>query len=68
MKYEVSFRAEVPSDLASAANWYDNQREGLGEEFLNEYRLALDGLVKLPLARAADSTGMWFRRLKRFSF
>jgi plasmid stabilization system protein ParE len=68
VKYAVSFRAEVPLDLASAADWYDNQRQGLGDEFLNEYRVALDGLVKSPLARVADPTGMRFRRMKRFPY
>ena len=68
MNYVVRFRAEVPLDLASAANWYDQQQPGLGEEFLNEYRRALDGLVESPLVHAADSTGMRFRRLRRFPY
>ena len=64
----LTFRPEVPADLASAASWYDHQRAGLGEEFLSEYRLALDALVKRPLLRPEDQSGMRFWLVKRFPY
>ncbi|HMO18574.1 MAG TPA: type II toxin-antitoxin system RelE/ParE family toxin [Oligoflexia bacterium] len=54
--------------MASGATWYDRQVPGLGDEFLGEYRLALDKVLELPLAQAADSSGMRFQRLKRFPY
>ena len=45
MTDRLTFRAEIPDDLASAANWYDRQHLGLGDEFLAEYRRTLDMLV-----------------------
>ena len=68
MQYKVSFRPEIPSELASAANWYDDQRAGLGEEFLCEYHLALDALLESPHLHAPDEMGIRFRRLKRFPY
>lgn len=32
----VRLREEADRDLASAAAWYEQQREGLGHEFLDE--------------------------------
>ena len=68
MIIRLTFRPEVPADLASAASWYHHQRAGLGEEFLSEYRLALDALVKRPLLRPEDQSGMRFWLVKRFPY
>ena len=68
MTLRLTFRPEIPTDLASAANWYDHQHLGLGDEFLSDYRRTLDMLISSPLLRAADSTGMRFWRLKRFPY
>ena len=68
MTDRLTFRAEIPDDLASAANWYDLQHLGLGDEFLAEYRRTLAMLVASPLLHAADLTGMRFWRLMRFPY
>lgn len=68
MSFSVTFRPEVASDLASAANWYDQQESGLGDEFLEEYRRALIRLAELPLARAADHSGLRYLKLDRFPY
>ena len=68
MSYRLSFRPEIPVDLALATRWYDDQRIGLGDEFLVEYRLALDCLLDQPLLRAEDRRAMRFWLLKRFPY
>jgi plasmid stabilization system protein ParE len=68
VSFRVSFRPEIPFDLASAATWYDDQRIGLGDEFLAEYRLALECMLEQPLLRAEEKRGMRFWLLKRFPY
>lgn len=36
MSLRVCLRPEAQTDIESAAAWYDRQRRGLGEEFLDE--------------------------------
>ena len=36
MTLEVRLRPEAEQDLADAATWYEEQRQGLGHEFLDE--------------------------------
>ena len=36
MTLEVRLRPEVEEDLADAATWYEEQRQGLGNGFLDE--------------------------------
>lgn len=37
-------------DVASAADWYESKREGLGDEFLNRVDGALENIGSNPLA------------------
>lgn len=48
MKYQLIFREEVREEIASAYNWYENQRVGLGDEFLEEIDKALKLLKTNP--------------------
>ncbi|MBC8180449.1 type II toxin-antitoxin system RelE/ParE family toxin [candidate division KSB1 bacterium] len=34
MKYKLVVRKEAENDLTSASQWYENQRKGLGHDFL----------------------------------
>ncbi len=36
MKYKVHLRPDAETDIAEAAKWYEKQRKGLGDEFLDE--------------------------------
>ncbi len=36
MNYELKFRHEAEIDLQKSAKWYEQQKEGLGFDFLNE--------------------------------
>jgi plasmid stabilization system protein ParE len=68
MSYTIRFRPEVVSDLEDAARWYDEQRVGLGGEFLQECRATLDRIVQQPERAAADEGGIRSIRLHRFPY
>jgi plasmid stabilization system protein ParE len=74
----VRLREEAERDLAAAASWYEQQREGLGHEFLDEALASFHGIGRQPMAypivhrdtrRALMSTfpfGIYFRIEERF--
>ena len=36
MSYRIYLRPDAETDIEEAAQWYEKQREGLGDEFLDE--------------------------------
>jgi plasmid stabilization system protein ParE len=46
---EVRLRPEAEQDLADAATWYEEQRQGLGYEFLDEVLTLLPNIAETPL-------------------
>jgi plasmid stabilization system protein ParE len=50
----VELHPDARAELRSAALWYDEQREGLGTEFLTEVASALD-----RISRAPESSPPW---------
>lgn len=48
MSLPVRVRPEAAKDLADAAAWYEEQSRGLGQEFLDEIRRALQRVVEHP--------------------
>jgi toxin ParE1/3/4 len=48
MKLSVRLREEADRDLAAAAAWYEQQRAGLGHEFLDEALLAFQRIAEQP--------------------
>jgi plasmid stabilization system protein ParE len=46
---EVRLRPEAEQDLADAATWYEEQRQGLGHEFLDEVLTLLTSIAETPL-------------------
>lgn len=42
-------RPDAEADIAAAYDWYEEQREGLGREFLAEVSVAIDALQSEPL-------------------
>jgi plasmid stabilization system protein ParE len=65
--------AAAETDIQSAADWYDQQREGLGDEFLEAVEEAFQIIQQLPrggLAAQAAPPGREVRRygLKRFPY
>ena len=49
MTFEVRLRREAEQDLADAAAWYEEQRQGLGHEFLDEVQTTLATIAETPL-------------------
>jgi len=48
MKATVRLREEADGDLVAAASWYEQQRAGLGQEFLDEALSAFRLLAEQP--------------------
>lgn len=49
MTLEVRLRPEAEQDLSDAAAWYEEQRQGLGHEFLDEVLTMLLSIADAPL-------------------
>ena len=49
MILEVRLRPEAEQDLAETAAWYEEQRQGLGHEFLDEVLTMLSSIAETPL-------------------
>lgn len=49
MRRLVRLRDEVDRDLTDAASWYEQQREGLGHEFLDDAQSLFDRIGEEPL-------------------
>jgi plasmid stabilization system protein ParE len=45
----VRLRRPAEEDLAVASSWYEQQRKGLGQEFLDQAMLVLDAIAERPL-------------------
>mgnify|MGYP001559757151 FL=1 len=48
MSLKVHLRPEAEADIEDAAIWYDRQRKGLGQEFLDDVLVALDTISENP--------------------
>ena len=68
MTYVLRFRPEVVGDLEDGANWYDDRRPGLGGEFLEECKAALDRILDRPEQGTVDPVGVRSVRLHRFPY
>ncbi len=68
MTHEVRLRAEAEGDLAEAGSWYEEQQEGLGQQFLDEALVALESIGAKPMLY--PSVGRNTRRavMRRFPF
>ena len=54
------------ADIIAAAEWYDDQRAGLGDEFVAEVDAVVSSLAKVPLIHAVRFADVRCARLKRF--
>jgi plasmid stabilization system protein ParE len=52
MAARLSLTSEADQDIEGAYLWYENQRVGLGEDFLRSVEAALDLIGRLPELRA----------------
>lgn len=68
MTYSLRFRPEVVGDLENAAKWYDDRRLGLGSEFLEECKAALDRILETPDQGTTNPDGVRSVRIRRFPY
>src|SRR3970040_1344617 len=62
----VRVRPEAEHDVEAAYAWYDEQRLGLGREFLKELDVVYQRLTEFPLIYAEIYRGLRRARLRRF--
>ncbi len=48
MSLKVHLRSETETDIEDAATWYERQRKGLGQEFLDNVLVVLDKIAENP--------------------
>ncbi len=48
MNYVLVFRLEARNELDEAYNWYESQKIGLGDDFLEQIEAALDRICQMP--------------------
>ena len=48
MTLPIVYRSEVKDDVESAYDWYESQREGLGEELLTAISQAVNQIIVAP--------------------
>ncbi len=58
---------DVCLDLRSARDWYDEKREGLGDEFVDLFFTIARGLPNVSLHHSVDETGYRPTRMPRFT-
>jgi len=70
MKWKVVARPEAENDVLEAANWYNSQRPGLGDEFVEEILAVFDALEVNPLlhCRRHPTKNIRWRYPERFPY
>jgi len=64
----IRFLSPAEAELAAAAQYYEEQVPGLGEEFLDEIELALEKILSFPEAWAPLSHNQRRCPLRRFPY
>jgi toxin ParE1/3/4 len=66
--YTVTHRPETELDLREAANWYNDKRDGLGDEFLSAFWSRIADIVERPLSFGISSKNVRACSLSRFPY
>ncbi len=66
--YKLIIKPFAEADAAEAAIWYQNLREGLGEEFLMELEVAFDAIRRNPYHFQLIDKNIRRTLTKRFPF
>ncbi len=62
----VRVRREAEREIETAFAWYEEQRPGLGREFLDELEVVYERLAAFPLSHTNVYRGLRRARLRRF--
>jgi plasmid stabilization system protein ParE len=68
MKYAVEFRKEALQDILEAIAWYENHREGLGDEFFISLENSKHLIEQNPLQFAQKYKGIRKAIITRFPY
>jgi len=70
MSWEVVARPQAEGDVLDAADWYDSQRAGLGDEFIEEILAVFDAIAVNPLlhCRRHSTKNIRWRYPNRFPY
>jgi plasmid stabilization system protein ParE len=68
MSLPLVFQAGVRDEIDEAYAWYEDQRAGLGEEFLAEVQRVLDRIERNPEIHAPIYQAVRHGRVKRFPY
>ncbi len=68
MSYSLIIRKRAEGQLADAHNWYEEQRTGLGEEFLLCIEASLNGITENPLLFQEKHKNIRCRITPRFPY
>jgi plasmid stabilization system protein ParE len=63
-----TFRAEAADDIGGARAWYEEQRTGLGEDFVDSLEHALDLVQRLPRSFPLVAPEVHRALLRRFPY
>lgn len=68
MPYSIEVRSLAAVEIMEAYDWYELQREGLGEEFLEELELFYHSLERSPHSYAYYDKPVRQGKIKRFPY
>jgi plasmid stabilization system protein ParE len=68
MPSPVRLKLSAVEDLAAAYAWYETQRAGLGEEFLEEVGKTVESIARHPLSHAVALKGNRRAIVRRFPY
>lgn len=68
MSRQFIVREEAEADLADAWSWYEQQREGLGSEFIQTVQEAFERIQRMPEAAPIVFGGVRRLALGRFPY
>ena len=68
MSYKIIVRPEAEKDLTDAFNWYENNRSGLGYDFLLQVDAGFNFLIRNPDSHPLEYAGTRKHLLKRFPY
>ena len=68
MTLPLIVRDEAEQDLAFARQWYEEQRGGLGDDFLNAVHEKLDEIKQAPLHHPSGYRDVRLARTRRFPY
>ena len=66
-QYKIRYKPEADLDVVEIWMWYENQKEGLGDEFLNELDEQNQILTKHPKINPIKHKNIRKLQLKKFS-